>query len=139
MLVERSPHSVGPMTRPVRALVRFAAAIAQGYEPELRERIGPLRASQVPAPWVEELLLQSVLMVGYPRALIAFAVWRHRSSGLVTTAASGMAASRSPTLAACCSPSASRTTPELRPASTPALFAVVRPCRTRITVVMGTP
>src|SRR6476661_5286515 len=59
-----------------RDLVRFAAAIAQGYEPELRERVGPLRSSQVPTQWVEELLLQSVLMVGYPRALIAFGVWR---------------------------------------------------------------
>jgi 4-carboxymuconolactone decarboxylase len=59
-----------------RDLVRFAAAIAQGYEPELRERVGQLRPSQVPAEWVEELLLQSVLMVGYPRALIAFGVWR---------------------------------------------------------------
>lgn len=59
-----------------RDLVRFAAAIAQGYEPELRERVGPLRSSQVPASWVEELLLQSVLMVGYPRALVAFMVWR---------------------------------------------------------------
>src|SRR3989337_305079 len=58
-----------------RDLVRFAAAIAQGYEPELRERVGPLRASQVPTAWVEELLLQPVLMVGYPRALIAFTVW----------------------------------------------------------------
>jgi 4-carboxymuconolactone decarboxylase len=29
---------------------------------------------------VEELLLQSVLMVGYPRALIAFAVWRKFSA-----------------------------------------------------------
>jgi len=64
-----------------RDLVRFAAAISQGYEPELRERVGPLRASQVPADWVEELLLQSVLMVGYPRALIAFTVWR-RFGGL---------------------------------------------------------
>jgi 4-carboxymuconolactone decarboxylase len=64
-----------------RDLVRFAAAIAQGYEPELRERVGALRSSQVPAVWVEELLLQSVLMVGYPRALIAFAVWR-KLSGL---------------------------------------------------------
>jgi 4-carboxymuconolactone decarboxylase len=63
-----------------RDLVRFAAAIAQGYEPELRDRVGPLRASQVPAAWVEELLLQSVLMVGYPRALIAFAVWRKFSA-----------------------------------------------------------
>jgi 4-carboxymuconolactone decarboxylase len=59
-----------------RDLVRFAAAIAQGYEPELRERVTKLRSSQVPAAWVEELLLQSVLMVGYPRALIAFGVWR---------------------------------------------------------------
>lgn len=65
--------SLDPQTRD---LVRFAAAIAQGYEPEMRERVGPLLASQVPLAWVEELLLQSVLMIGYPRALIAFNVWR---------------------------------------------------------------
>jgi 4-carboxymuconolactone decarboxylase len=69
-----------------RDLVRFAAAIAQGYEPELRERIGPLRSSQVPVIWVEELLLQSVLMVGYPRALIAFTAWR-KFSGLAAAPA----------------------------------------------------
>jgi 4-carboxymuconolactone decarboxylase len=68
--------SLDPQTRD---LLRFAAAIAQGYEPELRERVGPLRSSPVPAVWVEELLLQSVLMVGYPRTLIAFAVWRKLS------------------------------------------------------------
>jgi 4-carboxymuconolactone decarboxylase len=66
-------HSLDPQ---VRHLVRFAAAIAQGYEPELRERVGSLRSSQVPPVWVEELLLQSLLMVGYPRALIGFTVWR---------------------------------------------------------------
>lgn len=65
----------------VRDLVRFAAAIAQGYEPELRERVGQLRSSQVPPIWVEELILQSVLMVGYPRTLIAFTIWR-KFSGL---------------------------------------------------------
>ncbi len=59
-----------------RDLARFAAAIAQGYEPELRERVAPLRSSQVPVQWVEELLLQSVLMCGYPRTLVAFMVWR---------------------------------------------------------------
>ncbi|HTD58312.1 MAG TPA: carboxymuconolactone decarboxylase family protein [Solirubrobacteraceae bacterium] len=59
-----------------RDLARFAAAIAQGYEPELRERVGPLRSSQVPVEWVEELLLQSVLMCGYPRTLVALMVWR---------------------------------------------------------------
>ncbi len=61
---------------PTRELVRFAAAIAQGDEPDLRERVRALRLSQVPTVWVEELLLQSILMCGYPRALVAFAVWR---------------------------------------------------------------
>ena len=40
----------------------------------------------MPAAWVEELLLQSVLMVGYPRALIAFTVWR-KFSGVPAPAA----------------------------------------------------
>jgi 4-carboxymuconolactone decarboxylase len=34
------------------------------------------RAADVPAGWVEELLLQSFLNVGYPLALVAFGVWR---------------------------------------------------------------
>jgi 4-carboxymuconolactone decarboxylase len=72
-MIMSKQDSLDPQTRD---LVRFAAAIAQGYEPELRERVGPLRSSQVPPAWVEELLLQSVLMVGYPRALIAFTVYR---------------------------------------------------------------
>ena len=78
-----------------RDLVRFAAAIAQGYEPELRERVTPLRSSQVPVEWVEELLLQSVLMVGYPRALSAFGVWRKCSGVPATTSSSSVAGSTS--------------------------------------------
>ena len=61
---------------PTRELVRFAAAIAQGDEPDLRERVRAVRLAQVPVIWVEELLLQSILMCGYPRALVAMAVWR---------------------------------------------------------------
>jgi 4-carboxymuconolactone decarboxylase len=61
---------------PTLHLVRFAAAIALGDEPELRDRAAGCRSNQVPVPWVEELLLQSVLMVGYPRTLIAVSVWR---------------------------------------------------------------
>lgn len=60
-------------------LVRFAAAIGQGYELELRERATACRTAQVPVPWVEELLLQSLLMVGYPRTLLAFSIWRKAS------------------------------------------------------------
>jgi 4-carboxymuconolactone decarboxylase len=59
-----------------RELVRFAAAIAQGDEPDLRERVRSVRLAQVPVVWVEELLLQSILMCGYPRALVAMSVWR---------------------------------------------------------------
>ncbi|MCU0621875.1 MAG: carboxymuconolactone decarboxylase family protein [Gemmatimonadales bacterium] len=65
--------SLDPQTR---ELVRFAAAIAQGDEPEIRERVRSLRMAQVPVSWVEELLLQSILMCGYPRALVALAMWR---------------------------------------------------------------
>lgn len=57
-------------------LVRFAAAVAQGDESEMRDRAADCRSGKVPVPWVEEMLLQSVLMVGYPRTLIAFAIWR---------------------------------------------------------------
>lgn len=61
------------------ALVRFAAAAAQGDEPELRERVADLRADAVPAIWVDELLLQCTLMIGYPRTLVAIGAWRKLS------------------------------------------------------------
>lgn len=61
---------------PTLNLVRFAAAVAQGDEPELRDRAAACRHAQVPVHWVDEMLLQSVLMTGYPRTLIAFAIWR---------------------------------------------------------------
>lgn len=61
---------------PTLHLVRFAAAIAQGDEPDLRDGAAACRSGLVPVPWVEELLLQSTLMVGYPRTLIAVSIWR---------------------------------------------------------------
>ena len=60
-------------------LVRLSAAVAQGYEPELRERFDDVRSAEVPAAWVDEVLLQSLLFVGYPRTLVAFALWRKAS------------------------------------------------------------
>jgi 4-carboxymuconolactone decarboxylase len=79
-----------------RDLVRFAAAIALGYEPELRERVTQLRSSQVSMVWVEELLLQSVLMVGYPRALVAFTIWRKVGGGPAPTSDPDQDYSRAP-------------------------------------------
>ena len=70
----------------------------------------------------------------------ASAVCRQRSSGLDTTAASGSTASpgrgRRPPAAA---PTSSSWTPGVRPASTPAVLAVERPCRTRRTVATRQP
>jgi 4-carboxymuconolactone decarboxylase len=67
------------------ALVRIATATATGDEAALRERMVGARAAGVPAGWVDELLLQSFLNVGYPLALVAFGVWR-QVAGPVTNA-----------------------------------------------------
>src|SRR3989454_11741603 len=58
------------------ALVRAAAALAEGKIAELKQRFVAARAAGVPELWVEELLLQSLLLVGYPLALVAFGGWR---------------------------------------------------------------
>jgi 4-carboxymuconolactone decarboxylase len=42
----------------------------------LRERLVAARAAGVPDIWIDELLLQSLLVVGYPLALLGFGVWR---------------------------------------------------------------
>src|SRR5438034_4103069 len=67
----------GPVLKaPTAALVRVAAAVARGKVPELKARFAAARDARVPGPWIEELLLQSMLVVGYPLALVAFAAWR---------------------------------------------------------------
>src|SRR6266571_5206486 len=66
----------GPvLDAPTAALVRVAAAVARGKVPELKARFAAARDARVPGPWIEELLLQSMLVVGYPLALVAFADW----------------------------------------------------------------
>lgn len=59
-----------------RAFVDLAAAVAVGDETLLRIHADRAVAAGVPVLWGDELVLQSVLMVGYPRALVAAAVWR---------------------------------------------------------------
>ncbi len=58
------------------ALVRVAAAVARGDVPALDARLRAARDAGVPGLWIEELLLQSMLVVGYPLALVAFGAWR---------------------------------------------------------------
>src|SRR5438309_11642971 len=64
----------GPvLDAPTAALVRVAAAVARGNGPELKARFAAARGARVPGRWIEELLLQSMLVVGYPLALVALA------------------------------------------------------------------
>src|SRR6187551_2148396 len=65
------------------------------------------------------------------------AVCRQRARGLEMTATRGTPASRSAARSAWVCPTASRFTPEARPVRMPATLAVLRPCRTRMTVAMA--
>ena len=58
------------------ALVALAAAIALGDEALVEQHCRTCMAEGAPDTWVDELLLQSTLMVGWPRALIAAAICR---------------------------------------------------------------
>jgi len=60
------------------ALVRTAAAIAAAGEASVREVLA-LAADVVPHEWVEEVILQSYLFAGFPRALNAAREWRKAS------------------------------------------------------------
>lgn len=64
------------------ALVALAAAIALGCEDLIAARSREAVRAGVAPVWVDELLLQSVLMLGYPRALVGAAAWRG-ASGIV--------------------------------------------------------
>lgn len=59
-----------------RAILRFAAAIAEGDPHQLDARAKEAIAIDVPPLAIDELVLQSVLTVGWPRALVAAGAWR---------------------------------------------------------------
>lgn len=63
-----------------RLLVRAAAAVAAGSEDEIRRELAEA-TGMVPPVWMEEMILQSYLFAGFPRALNAMREWR-RVSGL---------------------------------------------------------
>ncbi len=70
-----------------RALVRAAAVLAAGSEEEVRAEL--LRASSMaPTVWMEEVLLQTYLFAGFPRALNGMRAWR-RATGRPAPVADG--------------------------------------------------
>jgi 4-carboxymuconolactone decarboxylase len=66
-----------------RRLVRLAAIVAAGDEPAIRDAVGAA-ATQVRAAWVEEVLLQTYLFAGFPRALNAMREWRRLHPAVAT-------------------------------------------------------
>lgn len=63
---------------PSRLLVRLAAALAGGSEADVRSAVHAAHGS-VPSHWVEELILQTYLFAGFPRALNGMRQWRRVS------------------------------------------------------------
>lgn len=61
-----------------QALVRLAGIISAGTEPQLRDAL-TVAASACRGEWVEEVVLQSYLFAGFPRALNAAREWRRIS------------------------------------------------------------
>jgi 4-carboxymuconolactone decarboxylase len=61
-----------------RALVRLAGVISAGTEPQVRDSLAQA-ASACRPDWVEEVVLQSYLFAGFPRALNAAREWRRIS------------------------------------------------------------
>jgi 4-carboxymuconolactone decarboxylase len=73
-------RSMAGLDAETAALCRLAATIAVGTEPALRRGMSEVVAADVSPEWVEEVVLQSYLFAGFPRALNAAREWR-RASG----------------------------------------------------------
>jgi 4-carboxymuconolactone decarboxylase len=58
-----------------RALVRLAVVISAGTDQDVTDAIAKARGA-IPPEWVEELVLQTYLFAGFPRALNAMRAWR---------------------------------------------------------------
>ena len=70
------PELLLPLPSPERALARLAAAVASGGEERLASAIEETRVAGTPAEWIEELILQAIVVVGFPRTLVAMRAWR---------------------------------------------------------------
>lgn len=81
-----TPVSLGDDTltaldEPTRQLVRLAAALAAGSDADVRDAVHAAHGL-VPALWVEELILQTYLFAGFPRALNGMRQWRRIQGGI---------------------------------------------------------
>jgi 4-carboxymuconolactone decarboxylase len=75
----RAEATVGELDAHTAALCRLSATIAVGSEIAIRSAMSDAVGARVPAEWVEEVVLQSYLFAGFPRALNAAREWRRMS------------------------------------------------------------
>ncbi|MGI9077422.1 MAG: carboxymuconolactone decarboxylase family protein [Gemmatimonadaceae bacterium] len=89
-MTKRNPSDgiLHALDEPTSELIRLAAWIAVGSEAQLRISVKRAADSLVEPMWVEEIILQSYLFAGFPRALNAAREWR-RASGLRAPATNG--------------------------------------------------
>lgn len=69
-----------PLDDATRALIRLSAVVTAAGEIAVRAEIAAA-AVVIPVTWVEELILQSYLFAGFPRALNAMREWRRIEPG----------------------------------------------------------
>ena len=70
--------AASPLDPETLSLVRLSGAIAAGTESQVRDALARA-ASECRPEWVEEVVLQSYLFAGFPRALNAAREWRRIS------------------------------------------------------------
>ena len=74
-LENSAPTTLRELDDATASLLRVAAAVAGGTDAEVRAVLVDAERD-VPHLWIEELLLQTYLFAGFPRALNAFREWR---------------------------------------------------------------
>lgn len=72
-LLEPQRGSLTRLDDATRTLVRLAVVVTAGSETQIRDA---LTRADIPPEWIEELLLQTYLFAGFPRALNAMREWR---------------------------------------------------------------
>ena len=80
------------LDEPTRALVRLAAVLSAGSESEVRVHLHQA-SSSASHVWIEELLLQTYLFAGFPRALNGMREWRRLNRTLAAPASDSRDAS----------------------------------------------
>lgn len=84
----RTPRaSVPSLDGATAALVRQSARITAGSEEDVRAGFAECNAAKVSPRWQEELVLQSYLFAGFPRALNAAREWRRSQAAGVASRA----------------------------------------------------